>query len=58
VTHHLEAVPFDPWDDPDADPSHGGELSRPPWWRWVAIAVIVAMVVAGPLAYVLAKLLG
>jgi hypothetical protein len=30
---------------------------RPSWWRWVAIAVIVAMVVAGPFAFVLYKLL-
>jgi hypothetical protein len=32
-------------------------LVRPAWWRWVAIAVILAMVVAGPLSVALVKLL-
>jgi hypothetical protein len=32
-------------------------LVRPVWWRWVAIAVVVAMVVAGPIAFVLSRLL-
>jgi hypothetical protein len=32
-------------------------LARPTWWRWVAIAVILAMVVAGPLAIALVRLL-
>jgi hypothetical protein len=32
-------------------------LVRPAWWRWVAIAVIVAMVAAGPLAFALSRLL-
>jgi hypothetical protein len=54
-------------DDDDAgayegDPGDfGGDafapIVRPAWWRWVAIAVIVAMIVAGPFAYVLSKLL-
>ena len=29
---------------------------RPAWWRWVAIAVIVAMAVAGPFAFALYEL--
>jgi hypothetical protein len=39
-------------DDPSRVP-----LLRPVWWRWVAIAVVVAMVVAGPIAFVLSRLL-
>jgi hypothetical protein len=29
------------------------ELRRPPWWRWVAIVLIVSLVVATPFAYAL-----
>jgi hypothetical protein len=32
-------------------------LARPAWWRWVAIAIVVTMVVAGPVAYALFRLL-
>ena len=68
MTRHLEPVPDAPedplgllgngddaWDDgsdEDLEP-----LRRPPWWRWVAIAVVVAMVVATPAAYALYLLL-
>ena len=55
------------WSDDDAtayEDDPGGlegevfpPVARPTWWRWVAIAVIVAMVLAGPFAYVLSKLL-
>ena len=31
----------------------GSDLRRPPWWRWVAIVLIVSMVVATPFAYAL-----
>lgn len=31
----------------------GYELRRPPWWRWVAIVLIVSLVVATPFAYAL-----
>jgi hypothetical protein len=63
VPHHLEPVPDpppdprlgepgedDPWDAPDDDLR---PLRRPNWWRWVAIIVAVAMVVATPAAYAL-----
>jgi hypothetical protein len=42
----------DPYDDgwPIDD---GSELRRPPWWRWVAIVIIVSLVVATPFAYAL-----
>ncbi len=69
VPHHLESVPSGPADDPleafereflepDVDEDQERRpLSRPAWWRWVAIAVILALIVAGPFAYVLSKLL-
>ena len=64
MTRHLEPVPDpseetlgpaededDGWDD-DLEP-----LRRPSWWRWVAIVVVLAMVVATPAAYALYLLL-
>jgi hypothetical protein len=27
--------------------------ARPPWWRWMAVIVVVALVVATPFAYAL-----
>jgi hypothetical protein len=38
----------DAWPDDD-----DARLRRPPWWRWVAIVLIVALVVATPFAYAL-----
>jgi hypothetical protein len=32
-------------------------IERPRWWRWVAIAVVAALVVATPLAYGISILL-
>lgn len=67
VPHHLEPVrpespdPFGPDDldlfEMDEGIDESAPLVRPAWWRWVAIAVIVAMIAAGPFAYVLSKLL-
>jgi hypothetical protein len=71
VPHHLEPVPsprdlgdhdaewaLDPPTEVGGDgPPEGATPARPPWWRWVAIAVVVAMVVAGPVAFVVARLL-
>ena len=34
------------WDEGSWEP-----LVRPAWWRWVALVLIVAMVVATPAAY-------
>jgi len=68
MPHHLEPVatvdPDGSWEPPD-DPDEGdwgddGESTpwaRPSWWRWIAVVVIVAMVVAGPFAFALYKLL-
>jgi hypothetical protein len=38
--------------DEDGEPSR-----RPAWWRWVAVVVVVAMVVATPFIYALYRLL-
>lgn len=65
MPHHLEPVePPDSVDWDDDEPFEALEsgdglepIVRPAWWRWVAIAVIVAMVVAGPFAYAIFKLL-
>ena len=57
VGPHLEPVPdlpegeLDPFRD-DFDESYETP-ERPPWWRLVAILVVVAMVVATPFAYAL-----
>ena len=54
----------------DRDPEPGSELPeddfdgvdellrRPVWWRWVAVVVVIAMVVATPVAYALYRVLG
>ncbi|HEY7756526.1 MAG TPA: hypothetical protein VID69_09895 [Actinomycetota bacterium] len=69
MPHHLQPVPADPSEPaepfgvPDegflgpTDAEEGARLVRPAWWRWVAIAVILALVVAGPFAFVLYLLL-
>jgi hypothetical protein len=44
---------FDWFDDGPDEP-----LRRPVWWRWVAIVVVIAMVVATPVAYALYRILG
>ena len=33
-------------------------LRRPVWWRWVAVVVVIALVVATPAAYALYRVLG
>ena len=69
MTHHLQRVPDDEAErllrssDPSDDPLGVLEdlelapIRRPTWWRWVALAVVVALVVATPLAYVISLLL-
>lgn len=66
VPNHLEPVPSEPPDlfdsngDDHVESFEGDEISplvRPVWWRWVALLVVVAMIAAGPFAYVLSKLL-
>jgi len=43
---------FDRFDDGDEEP-----LRRPVWWRWVAMVVVIALVVATPFAYALYRVL-
>jgi hypothetical protein len=58
VSHHLDPVPDVPeneidWFDDGEDPPS----QRSAWWRWVAVVVVVAMVVATPFIYALYRLL-
>jgi hypothetical protein len=56
----FEADDLDP-DDFDADDLDPGDWSEPipppTWWRWVALIVVLALVVATPFAYALYLLL-
>jgi hypothetical protein len=58
MSHHLDPVPDVPeeeidWFDDVQEPPSG----RSAWWRWVAVVVVVAMVVATPFIYALYRLL-
>ena len=61
MDRHLEPVPDRPGEDEDpfADDPFDDEPMPPraPWWRWVAILVALALVVATPFAYALSRLL-
>lgn len=58
VSHHLEAIPGPGEDDVEAFGLDEDEpIRRSAWWRWVAIIVALAMVVATPFAYVLSRVL-
>lgn len=58
VSRHLEPIPgageegFEAFGIDEDEP-----LRRSAWWRWVAIIVALAMVIATPFAYVLSRLL-
>jgi hypothetical protein len=56
VPHHLEGVP-EPSRDPFGVDDELEPLVRPSWWRWVAVIVVLALVVATPFAYALYRLL-
>jgi len=58
VGHHLEPIPGLGDEDIEAfDVDDDEPLGRSAWWRWVAIIVALAMVIATPFAYVLSILL-
>ena len=58
MSRHLEPIPGAGDDDVEAFGVDDGEpLRRSAWWRWVAIIVALAMVIATPFAYVLSILL-
>jgi hypothetical protein len=57
--HHrdLEPVPDQPVEDVPAFDDDPLPVRRV-WWRWVAMVVVIALVVATPFAYALNRLLG
>jgi hypothetical protein len=58
VTPHIDPVPELPEDETIWFDLEGDEaLRRPGWWRWVAVVVVLALVVATPFAYALYRLL-
>lgn len=59
VSHHLDPVPEVPEDEGSwfEDEQDREPLRRPIWWRWVAIGLVFALVVATPFAYALYRLL-
>lgn len=61
MDRHPEPVPdrAGEEEDPFVDEPFDDEPMphRAPWWRWVAIVVAVALVVATPFAYALSRLL-
>ena len=58
VGHHLEPIPSLGDDDVEAfGVDDDVPLRRSAWWRWVAIIVALAMVIATPFAYLLSRLL-
>ena len=58
VNRNLEPIPGNGDEDLLAfDVDDDEPIRRPAWWRWVAIIVVLAMVVATPFAYALSRLL-
>jgi hypothetical protein len=57
VHRHLGAVPEPPAEDVPAFDEDVPPV-RSAWWRWVALIVVVALVVATPFAFALYRLLG
>ena len=57
VSHHLEPIPGPGDEELRAFDGDDEPIPRSVWWRWVAIIVVLALVVATPFAYVLSRLL-
>jgi hypothetical protein len=57
VHRDLQPVPDLPSEDVPAFDDEPLPVRRA-WWRWVAVAVVIALVVATPFAYALNRLLG
>jgi hypothetical protein len=55
VDRHLEPAPEPAEDLPAFDDEIA--LVRPAWWRWVAVVVVLALIVATPFAYALYRIL-
>jgi hypothetical protein len=56
VDRHLEPAP-DPIDDDLSVFDDRMPTERSAWWRWVAVAVVVALVLATPFVYALSRVL-
>lgn len=58
VSRHLEPVSDLPDEGPwSIDDAHQLPITHPAWWRWVAVVLVLALVVATPFAYALYRLL-
>jgi hypothetical protein len=57
VDRDLHPVPDLPAEDVPAFDDEALPVRRA-WWRWVAVVVVIALVVATPFAYALYRLLG
>ena len=57
VSHHLEPIPGPGDEELRAFDGDDEPIPRSVLWRWVAIIVVLALVVATPFAYVLSRLL-
>jgi hypothetical protein len=55
VDRYLEPAP-EPTPEDLAAFDDDAPLARPPWWRWIAVIVVVALVVATPFAYTLYRI--
>lgn len=53
VDRHPEPGPDPPEDEIGWFDDDDRLLPRPVWWRWVALVVVIALVVATPFAYAL-----
>jgi hypothetical protein len=56
VDRYLEPAP-DPTPEELAAFDDQTPMARPPWWRWTAMIVVAALIVATPFAYVLFRVL-
>jgi hypothetical protein len=56
VDGYLEPAP-DPTPEELAAFDDQTAMTRPPWWRWTALIVVAALIVATPFAYVLFRVL-
>jgi hypothetical protein len=52
VDRHLEPAP-EPTDEDASAFDYQVPMARSAWWRWVAVIVVVALVVATPFAFAL-----
>jgi hypothetical protein len=55
VDRHLEPAP-EPTPEDLAAFDDQTLTARAPWWRWMAVIVVVALIVATPFAYLLYRL--